>query len=149
MIKLIYKKTQEEFTVYDGDDTFLYYRSNEGAKPVEGMVKITSLYDAFHVRYCKEPDDEAKNAPPPGALGRQVDGNHYLEMGDYQPWHVLQHWLTAEEFRGYMKGTAIAYLARERAKGKDKDIEKAAHTLQAFLEKTAAEEGPKSDKTHL
>jgi hypothetical protein len=47
---------------------------------------------------------------------------------------VLQHWLTPEELRGYMKGTAIAYLARERDKGGDIDIEKAMHTLQGLLE---------------
>ena len=134
MIKLIDKCTLDEFTVYYCDERFAYYTSNAGTAPVEGMVEIASIHDVFRVRYCKEPEDAAKNTPPPGAMGRQVDGNHYLAMGDYQPWHVLQHWLTAEEFRGYMKGTAIAYLARERAKGKDKDIDKAAHTLQAFLE---------------
>ena len=134
MIKLRNKQTLDEFTVYTSDERFLYYRSKAGTPPVEGMVEKTSIYDVFHVSYCKEPEDAAKNTPPPGAIGRQVDGDHYLEMGDYQPWHVLQHWLTAEEFRGYMKGTAIAYLARERAKGKDKDIDKAAHTLKAFLE---------------
>lgn len=134
MIKLIDKQTLDEFTVYTSDERFLYYRSNAGTTPVEGMVETTSIYDVFHVSYCKEPEDAAKNTPPPGAIGRQVDGDHYLAMGDYQPWHVLQHWLTEEEFRGYMKGTAIAYLARERAKGKEKDIEKAAHTLQALLE---------------
>ena len=143
MIKLIDKHTLNEFTVYTSDERFLYYRSKAGTPPVEGMVGITAMYDEFHVRLGKEPEDAAENTPPPGALGRQVDGNHYLEMGYYQPWHVLQQWLTAEEFRGYMKGTAIAYLARERAKGKDKDIEKAAHTLQAFLEKEADKDGAK------
>lgn len=68
------------------------------------------------------------------ALDRQVAGDHYSKLGDYQPWEVLQHWLTPEEFRGYMKGTAIAYLARERDKGGDTDIEKALHTLQGLLE---------------
>ncbi|WP_242629800.1 DUF3310 domain-containing protein [Xanthomonas oryzae] len=48
------------------------------------------------------------------ALEHQVGGNHYSKLGDYQPWEVLRRWLTPEEFRGYMKGTAIAYLARER-----------------------------------
>ena len=35
---------------------------------------------------------------------------------------------------GYMKGSAIAYLAREKDKGGDLDIEKSIHTLQALLE---------------
>lgn len=68
------------------------------------------------------------------ALDTQVGGNHYKELGDYQPWEVLKRWMTPEEFRGYMKGTAIAYLAREGAKGGDQDVAKAAHTLDGLLE---------------
>jgi hypothetical protein len=64
----------------------------------------------------------------------QVGGTHYKDMGDFQPWDVLKHWLTPEEYRGYQKGVAIAYLARERAKGGDQDISKAAHHLQKLIE---------------
>lgn len=71
---------------------------------------------------------------PPSALDTQVGGDHYKKLGDYQPWEVLRHWLTPEEFRGYMKGTAIAYLARERDKGGMQDIAKAAHTLTGLTE---------------
>lgn len=69
-----------------------------------------------------------------GAIAEQVGGDHYKRMGHYQPWLVLQAWLTPEEFKGYMKGTAIAYLARERAKGGEEDIAKATHTLRGLLE---------------
>ena len=68
------------------------------------------------------------------ALDTQVGGDHYKKLGAYQPWEVLGHWLTPEEFRGYMKGTAIAYLARERDKGGMQDISKAGHTLQGLVE---------------
>lgn len=64
----------------------------------------------------------------------QVDGSHYKDMGDFQPWDVLQSWLTPEEYRGYQKGVIIAYMARERAKGGDADLKKAAHHLQKLLE---------------
>lgn len=67
------------------------------------------------------------------ALNEQIDGNHYIKQGDYQPWKVLKAWLTPEEFRGYMKGTAIAYLSREADKGGDQDIKKAAHTLEGLI----------------
>lgn len=67
-------------------------------------------------------------------LNTQHGGDHYKKLGDYQPWLVLKNWLTPEEFRGYMKGAAIAYLAREKDKGGNLDIEKAIHTLQALLE---------------
>lgn len=67
------------------------------------------------------------------ASNNQIGGTHYKDMGDYQPWDVLQHWLTPEEYRGYQKGVAIAYLARERAKGGDQDLRKALHHLQKMV----------------
>jgi hypothetical protein len=70
---------------------------------------------------------------PDTPLDIQVGGDHYKKLGPYQPWEVLKAWLTPEEYRGYMKGTAIAYLAREREKGGCEDIAKAAHTLDGFL----------------
>ena len=76
-----------------------------------------------------------------GVLTTQVGGDHYSKLGQYQPWQVLQKWMTAEEFRGFMKGTAIAYLAREQSKGGREDIEKAAHTLRGYLELTEGSGG--------
>lgn len=64
----------------------------------------------------------------------QVGGDHYRKLGEMQPWNVLKAWLTPEEFRGYMKGTAIVYLARERDKGGDADISKAEHYLRKMIE---------------
>jgi hypothetical protein len=71
----------------------------------------------------------------------QVGGSHYKDLGDYQPWLVLKAWLTEEEYRGFMKGTAIVYLARERNKGGDEDIEKACHTLAGLLEVIGGQNG--------
>lgn len=73
------------------------------------------------------------------ALDVQEGGDHYKKLGAYQPWEVLRRWLTPEEFRGYMKGTAIAYLAREQDKGGMQDIRKASHTLQGLVELSGAE----------
>jgi hypothetical protein len=70
------------------------------------------------------------------AIGKQVGGDHYKKMGDFQPFSVLAKWMTSEELKGFAKGTAIAYLAREADKGGRLDIEKAAHTLQLYLELT-------------
>jgi len=63
----------------------------------------------------------------------QVGGEHYRSMV-VQPWDALEAWLTPEEFRGYQKGVAIAYLARERKKGGTQDIEKAMHHLMKLVE---------------
>lgn len=67
-------------------------------------------------------------------LSRQEGGDHYKKMGKYQPVEVLDNWLTPEENRGYHKGVAIAYLAREKEKGGDLDIKKAIHHLQMCLQ---------------
>lgn len=68
------------------------------------------------------------------ANDRQEGGEHYKKFGQFQPWDVLRHWLTPEEYRGYMKGTMIAYLAREQDKGKNLDIRKVAHYSQKLVE---------------
>ena len=68
----------------------------------------------------------------------QVGGEHYRSMA-VQPWDALEAWLTPEEFRGYQKGVAIAYLARERKKGGTQDIEKAMHHLMKLVESDASE----------
>ena len=70
------------------------------------------------------------------ALDTQEGGDHYKKLGAYQPWEVLARWLTPEELKGFMKGTVIAYLAREDDKGRRQDIKKACHTMQIYLELT-------------
>lgn len=84
--------------------------------------------------------DEVEMQHGASALSNQIGGDHYAKLGDYQPWKVLRSWLTDDEFRGYLKGSAIAYLARERDKGGMQDIEKAAHTLDALVEMMAKAE---------
>lgn len=64
----------------------------------------------------------------------QVGGDHYKGLGQHEPWNVLRAWMTPEEFRGYLKGSAIVYLAREHGKGGAQDIEKASHYLQKLAE---------------
>lgn len=82
----------------------------------------------------------AKSPKPESALDTQEGGDHYKTMGAYQPWEVLPHWMTPEELKGYAKGTAIAYLAREEQKGGRLDIKKAMHTLQLYLEVTGGKD---------
>lgn len=93
----------------------------------------------FKTRYCHESvcDDtqacenyQTVNSP----LTTQIGGEHYKKMGHHQPWEVLATWMTAEELKGYMKGTVISYLARESDKGGRVDIEKAKHTIEIYLE---------------
>ncbi len=72
--------------------------------------------------------------PKASLRDRQVGGDHYRTMC-VQPWDALEAWLTHEEFRGYLRGTAIAYLARAGRKGDAReDVAKAVHTLERLLE---------------
>jgi hypothetical protein len=74
------------------------------------------------------------------ASKRQEGGNHYAQLPEHaQPWNVLKHWLTPEEYRGWQKGNAIVYLARERQKGGDTDISKAKHHLERLIEEFSQE----------
>jgi len=68
----------------------------------------------------------------------QVGGNHYKEL-TIQPWEAMESWLTPGQFRGFLLGSAIAYLARVNTKGVDgkgglQDIKKAKHYLDKIIE---------------
>ncbi len=64
---------------------------------------------------------------------RQVGGDHYSKL-TITPWQALEAWLTPEELRGYFKGEAIVYLAREMSKAGPLDVAKARHVLQKLEE---------------
>lgn len=68
----------------------------------------------------------------------QVGGSHYKDM-KVEPWAAMEAWMTHEEFAGFLKGSAIAYLARVSTKGVEgkggrQDILKAKHYLEKLLE---------------
>lgn len=63
----------------------------------------------------------------------QIGGTHYISKA-IQPWDAMESWLSPEEFRGFLKGNAIKYLARCNDKGGIEDIKKAKHYLEKLLE---------------
>ena len=73
----------------------------------------------------------------------QVGGDHYKRMR-VQPWDAMEAWMTPEQFRGFLLGSAIAYLARVNTdgivgKGGLQDIKKAQHYLAKIIELEEAE----------
>lgn len=62
--------------------------------------------------------------------------DHYGgENNPYEVIKVLRAWLTPDEYRGFLKGNSLKYLARHRSKGGNKDLEKAEwynHELNNF-----------------
>ncbi|MGA1108246.1 MAG: DUF3310 domain-containing protein [Pseudomonadales bacterium] len=63
----------------------------------------------------------------------QIGGSHYIDL-DIQPWDVMQAWMTADEYRGYIYGNVIKYLARYQRKGDSHtDLRKAHHYLETLI----------------
>lgn len=102
--------------------------TNQSAPGYLSPEVLKRLHDGLN------PDEKPESAPEPSALNTQIAGDHYKKLGAYQPWEVLARCMTPDELRGYGKGTAIAYLLRERDKGGVTDIVKARHTLQLLEE---------------
>lgn len=69
------------------------------------------------------------------ADARQAGGDHYKKL-KVQPWDAMEAWLTPEEFRGFLKGNIIKYIARANSGKEDHDLmmEKAAHYQQKLDE---------------
>jgi hypothetical protein len=68
----------------------------------------------------------------------QEGGDHYKTM-KVQPWDAMEAWMTAAQFRGFLLGSAIAYLARVNTKGVEgkggvQDVKKARHYLDKIIE---------------
>ena len=59
---------------------------------------------------------------------------HYTQ-GKIECIDYIEDKLTAEEFRGYIKGNVIKYLTREKYKNSDEDIKKAAWYLDRLAGK--------------
>lgn len=62
----------------------------------------------------------------------QVGGDHYINMG-IQPWDAMRAWMSPIEFQGFLRGNAIKYIARFRAKGGVQDLRKAMHYLETLI----------------
>lgn len=78
---------------------------------------------------------------------KQIGGTHYKDM-EIQPWHVAEKWFSSEEYKGYHKITALAYIGRSDRKGGIEDIEKAIHHLEELVRflKSSEEHQPKNTK---
>ena len=63
----------------------------------------------------------------------QVGGEHYRNK-DVQPWTAMQAWMTPEQFKGFLWGNVIKYIARYKDKDGVKDVLKARHYLERLLE---------------
>ena len=63
----------------------------------------------------------------------QVGGSHYTDKA-VQPWQAMEAWMTEDQFKGFMLGNVIKYIARFQDKGGKNDLEKAKHYLDKCLQ---------------
>lgn len=63
----------------------------------------------------------------------QLGGNHYTNK-DIQPWDAMQSWMTEEQFKGFLMGNVIKYIARFQDKGGVLDLQKCKHYLDKLIE---------------
>lgn len=64
---------------------------------------------------------------------RQVGGEHYVSK-TVQPWDAMGCWMSSEQFKGFLRGNCIKYLARCDDKGGVEDLRKARHYLDKLIE---------------
>lgn len=64
---------------------------------------------------------------------QQIGGEHYTSKR-IQPWAAMDAWMTQEEFKGFLRGNAIKYLARCNDKGGLEDVLKARHYINKLIE---------------
>ena len=63
----------------------------------------------------------------------QVGGEHY-QSKSIQPWDAMQAWMTPEQFKGFLWGNVIKYIARWQDKGGVEDQRKARHYMDKLIE---------------
>jgi hypothetical protein len=63
----------------------------------------------------------------------QLGGDHYTSK-DVQPWDAMESWMTEEQFKGFLQGNVIKYIARYQDKGGVLDLQKCKHYLDKLIE---------------
>jgi hypothetical protein len=68
----------------------------------------------------------------------QVGGSHYISMS-IQPWDAMEAWMTPEQFKGFLIGNVLKYIARAGKKDSEfMDYTKARHYLDKLVTFTRA-----------
>ena len=70
---------------------------------------------------------------PTTADQQQIGGGHYIDK-KIQLWAAMEAWMPPEQFKGFLRGNAIKYLARCDDKGGIEDVLKARHYINKLIE---------------
>ena len=88
-----------------------------------------SVDDEGFITYVGDMNDPS----PQSSKDKQVGGSHYKDMS-IQPWEAMEAWMTEEQFKGFLLGNVIKYVARFQDKGGKLDLQKAKHYLDKLIE---------------
>jgi len=95
-------------------------------------AEIPRIYAELENEMVKKTEEKLK---PTKANDRQVGETQHYKKLSIQPWDAMEEWLSPDEFRGYLIGNSLKYLARAGKKGSYReDIQKAHHYLEKLLE---------------
>lgn len=89
----------------------------------------------------KKPAEKSKQGDTAESDADPVNHPAHYTAGGIECIDAIESALTADEFRGFIKGTVLAYVWRERHKGGDEDVAKAAWYLARLREVEAQAEG--------
>ena len=81
----------------------------------------------------KDEDEMRANKVEETADQIQVGGDHYKSQ-EIQPWHAMEAWMSPDQFKGFLRGNVIKYIARCDKKGGAEDLKKARHYLDKLIE---------------
>ncbi len=95
-----------------------------------------------HAGNCSRRDSYSVLTPVMIERDATVHAPPHYRQGAIECIDAIRAALTPEEFRGYCKGNVMKYIWREKMKGKDEDMKKAAAYLKYANASTA---GPSSD----
>jgi hypothetical protein len=115
---------------------------DSGGEWTDERGRVSSANGLPRYHYIEAVKDEQHHAPSepsewwedgkPTQLAREpdmVNSPPHYRQGSIETIDAIKAALTPEEFRGYVKGNAMKYVWRERNKGGDQDLEKAAWYL--------------------
>lgn len=95
------------------------------------------IYRSFQAEAARVAQGQAPTSAASAPSARQVGGDHYRSK-PIQPWDAMRAWMGREQFKGFLRGSAIKYLARCDDKGGIEDLKKAQHYIEKLIELEAA-----------
>lgn len=105
--------------IYHEDKTeyFNYWNADRLEKVLDAPIPFNS-WNEYHISRLHWMDTVEKKWQKEDKINKP---NHYHVGTDHETIDVIKCWLTSEEYIGYLKGTAIAYLSRAKLKGAETD----------------------------